>query len=57
MKLSDDISLLNFKIVAEKALIGRHSNCKRSFPISRPSKQKSHEPSMAREVPTHMSEF
>ena len=57
MKLVDDISLLNLKIVMIKALIDRYSNRKRSFPISRPSKQESHEPSMTREVPTHMPEF
>ena len=31
MKLGDDMSLLTFKIVAAKALIGRYSNRNRSF--------------------------
>ena len=56
MKLGSDI-LLNFKIVVAKTLIDRWSNCKRLFPISRPSEQKSHEPSMPREVLNHMFEF
>ena len=56
-KLGNDISLVNFRIVMAKALIGRYSNRKRLFPISRPSKQKSHEPSMPREVSIHMHEF
>ena len=54
---ANDISLLNFKIVVAKALIDRCSNRKISFPNSRSSKQKSHEPSMPREVPTHMLKF
>ena len=57
MKQDNDISLLNFKIIVAKALIGRYSNHKRLFPTSMPSKQKSHEPSIPREVPTHMPEF
>ena len=52
MKLGDDISLPNFKIVVAKALIGRYSNCNRSFSTNRLSKRKTHEPSMTREVPT-----
>ena len=36
--LGNEISLLNFKIIVAKALIGRYSNCKRSFPISAQSK-------------------
>ena len=47
MKIADDILLLNFKVVAAK---NRDSIRKRSFPNSRPSKQKSHEPLMPREV-------
>ena len=54
---ANDISLLNFKISVAKALSGRCSNRKISFPNSRSSKRKSHEPSMPREVPTHMREF
>ena len=57
MKLGNDISLLNFKTVAVKALIGRYSNRNRSFFTSRLSKGKSHEPSMTREVPTCRIEF
>ena len=57
MKLGNNISLLNFKTVVEKALIGRYSKRKRFFLTSRSSKQKYHEPSMPREVPTHMSEI
>ena len=53
----DDMSLLNFKIVVAKALIGRYSNHKGSFPTSSSSKRKHHEPSMTREVPAHESEF
>ena len=56
-KLDNDISLPNFKIVVAKASISRQSNRKRSFPTSRPSKEKCHEPFMHREVPNHMSEF
>ena len=48
-KLGNDISLLNFKIVEAKALVGRYSNCKRLFNTSRSSKQKSHEPSIPRD--------
>ena len=53
-KLDNGISLLNFKIAAAKAWNGRYSNRKRSFP---PRKHKSHEPSIPREVPTHMLEY
>ena len=56
-KLGNDILLLSFKIVLAKALVGRHSNRKSLFPISRPSKRKSHELSMARELRTNMPEF
>ena len=49
-----DILLLNFKIVSAEALIGRYSNRKKLFPTCRPSKQRSHEPFMPREVPTHI---
>ena len=56
-KTGNNISLLNFENVVEKALIGRYSNRKRFFLTSRPSKRKYHEPSMPREVPTHMSKF
>ena len=56
-KLGNYISLLNFKIVVAKALIGRYSTRKRLFPSSRPSMWKSHEPFMPREVPTHIPEF
>ena len=31
MKFGDDLSLLNFKIVVANPLIGRYSNCNRSF--------------------------
>ena len=37
MKLGDDISLLNFKIVAANILIGRYRTRKRSFLTSEPS--------------------
>ena len=53
-KLVNSISLLNFKIVAAKALIGRNSNRNRSLPTSRPGKTKSYEPSMPREVADHV---
>ena len=56
-KLGNDISLLNFKIVVEKALIGRYSHCKKLSPTSILDKRKSHEPSMPRKVPTHMFQF
>ena len=56
-KLGNDIWLQNFKIVVERVLTGRCSNRKRSFPTTRPNKQKSHEPSVPREVPIHMPEF
>ena len=57
MKLGDDISLLNFKIIVAKVLIGRYSNHNRSFSTTKLSKRKSREPSMTREVPTRMPEF
>ena len=57
MKLGNDISLLNFKIVVGKAVIGRYSNRYRSFFTSMSSKEKSHEPSMAREVANYRFEF
>ena len=57
MKLGDDISLLNFKFVVAKDLIGRYSNRNGSFCTSRLSKLKFHEPSMTIEVPTRMPEF
>ena len=57
MKLDNDTSLLNFNIIAAKALNSRYSNCKISFPTSRPTKQKSHESSISTEVPTQMHEF
>ena len=50
-------SLLNFKIVLAKALIGRYSSREKSFPTSRLRKIKPHEPSMPREVPINVSEF
>ena len=50
-------SLLNFKIVVAKTLIGRYSNRKKSFPTSRTSKRKSHEPSMPIGNLTHMPKF
>ena len=53
-KLGNEISLLNFKFVVAKAFIDRYSNHKRLHPTSRPRKRKSYEPSMLREVPTHM---
>ena len=56
-KLDNDISLLNLKIAVGKALLGRYSKSKRSFPTIRPSKQKSHEESMPKAVPTHIPEF
>ena len=56
-KLGKGISLLNIKIVVAKTYIGRYSNRKKLFPTSRLIKQKSHEPSMPREVPTCMPEF
>ena len=43
MKLVDDISLLDFKIVVAKPLVGRYSNRNRSFCTTRLSKQKSHD--------------
>ena len=57
MKLDNDTSLLNFNIIAAKALNSRYSNCKISFPTSRPTKEKSHESSISTEVATQMHEF
>ena len=57
MKIGHDISLLNFKLVVTKAMIGRYSNGTRSFSATRPSKQKSHKPSIIREAPTRMPEL
>ena len=48
---------LNFKIVVAEALIGRYSNCNRSFFTTRLSKQKTHKPSMTTEVPIRSPEF
>ena len=56
-KLGNNISLQNFKIIVAQGLIDRYSNRKISLPTSMPSKQKSHEPSVPREVPIHMPEF
>ena len=55
MKLGDNISILNFKIVIAKALISRYSNCNRSFSTTRRSKQKSHKPSMNKEEATQLN--
>ena len=41
-KLGNSISLLDFKIVVARSLIGRYSNQERSFPLSRTSKRKAH---------------
>ena len=57
MKCGDDISLLYFKIVFSKALIGRYGNCSRPFSTPRQSKQKSHELSMNREVQNGSSDL
>ena len=57
IKLGNDISLLNFKIVVATSLIARYSNRNRSFCTTRPRKQKFHKPSMTREVTTPMPEF
>ena len=56
-KLGNDISLQNFKTGVGKALIGRYSNSKRSFPTIRSNRQKCDEPSIPREAPTHMPEL
>ena len=56
-KLSNSNSLLDFKIVVSKSLIGRFSNQQRSFPLSRTSKRKALESSLPKEIPTHMPEF
>ena len=50
-------SLLNYNFFLAKALIGRYSSRKKSFPTSRLRKIKPHEPSMPREVPINVSEF
>ena len=57
MKLGDDISLMNFKIVVANALIGKYSNHNKSFSTSRLSERKSHELSMTIEVLTRMLKF
>ena len=57
MKLVDEISLLNFKVVVAKGLVGRYSNCNKLFSTTRLSKQKSQKPFMTKEVPTRMPEF
>ena len=54
-KLSNYIPLMNFKIFVTKALIGKCSNCGRSLFTSRPSKQKSYETSLPREIPNPVS--
>ena len=54
MKLGDDISLMNLKIIVTKALTGRSSNNKRLFTTSR---LKFHELPMPEKVLTHMYEF
>ena len=56
-KLGNELSLLNYKVVVENSLIGRYSNWQRAFPMTRPSKRKTLEPSLPKEVPTHMPEF
>ena len=56
-KLGNSISLLNFKIVVAKSLIGRYSNRQRSFPLSRTSNPKALESSLPKEIPTGMPEF
>ena len=50
-------SLLNYNFFLAKALIGRYSSRKKSFPTSRLRKVKPHEPSMPREVPINVPEF
>ena len=50
-------SLLNYNFFLAKALIGRYSSRKKSFPTSRLRKIKPHEPSMPREVPINVPEF
>ena len=57
MKLGNSISLLDFKIIVAKSLIGRYSNQERSFPLSRTSKRKALEASPLKEIPTHILEF
>ena len=56
-KLGNSISLLDFRIIVAKSLIGRYSNQQQSFPLSRTSKRKALESSLPKEIPTHMPEF
>ena len=56
-KLSNSISLLDFKIVVAKSLIGRYINRQQSFPLSTTSKRKALEPSLPKETPADMPEF
>ena len=56
-KLSNSISLLDFKIVVAKSLIGRYINRQRSFPLSTTSKRKALEPTLPKETPADMPEF
>ena len=56
-KLGKSISLLDFKTVVAKSLIGRYSNRQRSFLLSRKSKRNALESSLPKEIPTHMPEF
>ena len=56
-KLGNSISLLDFKIVVAKSLIGRYINRQRSFPLSTTSKRKALEPSLPKETPADMPEF
>ena len=51
-KLGKNISLLNFKIVVEKALIGRCTNCKRFFLTSRLIKRTMNHPCPEKSQPT-----
>ena len=55
-KLGNSISLLDFRIIVAKSLIGRYSNQQQSFPLSRTSKRKALESSLPKEIPTHMPE-
>ena len=52
-KLVNSISLLNFKIVVAKSLIGRYSTQQLSFPLSRTSKRKALESSLLKEIAKH----
>ena len=56
-KLGNSISLLDFKIVVAKSLIGRYINRQQSFPLSTTSKRKALEPSLPKETPADMPEF